>query len=71
MLSIVEERAFRAMFVRLLRIGERNQATIKATPRNGWNSSSAKVVDNAIVGYILGRLGSVPLNSPLEPAAPH
>jgi hypothetical protein len=55
MLSIDEERGFREMFLRLLRIGHRSRATIEATPRSGWNTSSAKVVDNAIVGYILSR----------------
>lgn len=59
MLSIDEESAFREMFLRLLRIGQRNRSTIEATPRGGWSTSAAKIVDNAIVGHIISRRGAV------------
>lgn len=55
MLSIDEESAFREMFLRLLQVGHRAKATIETTPRSGWNTSSAKIVDNAIVGHVISR----------------
>lgn len=53
MLSISEERAFREMFSRQIQIARHNAGAIEAIPRIGWNSGSAKIVDNAIVGYML------------------
>jgi len=62
MLSIDEERAFREMFARVLRIGQSSRLTIEATAKSGWNTCPTKVVDNAIVGFILSRRASVPPN---------
>jgi hypothetical protein len=58
--TIGEGLAFREMFLRLLRIGHRNKQAIETAPRAGWNTSASKIVDNAIVGYVIPRRGALP-----------
>jgi hypothetical protein len=52
-LSIDEEVAFREMFGRLLEIAGQNRTSIQATTGTDWNTCPSKVVDNAIVGFML------------------
>jgi hypothetical protein len=57
-LSVSEDVAFREMFTRLLRLGGLTRTTIEAAPKSEWNTSLAKVLDNALVGYVISRLSA-------------
>jgi hypothetical protein len=54
MLSIGEDDAFTEMYVHLHRLATLHSAEITARIGKGWHTSETKVVDNAIVGYVLG-----------------
>lgn len=56
MLSIAEEDAFSEMFSRFHRIAINNRDIIAGLVGRGWNTSETKVIDNAIVGYVIGLL---------------
>jgi len=56
MLSIPEEVAFAEMFLRFHRVGLANKEKILSLVGSGWNTSETKVIDNAIVGYVIERL---------------
>jgi hypothetical protein len=60
MLSIDERTAFTEIFTRLLRIGAERASVIRSLIDGTWNTSTAKVVDNAVVGYLIAREGAVP-----------
>lgn len=53
MLSIPEEDAFFEMFSRFHSIALANKDIIKQLVGQGWNTSETKVIDNAIVGYVI------------------
>jgi hypothetical protein len=59
MLSISESEAFQEMFVQFHRIATVNVEQIRGSVGRGWNTSETKVIDNAIVGYVLKELRSV------------
>lgn len=56
MLSISEEAAFAEMYSRFHQVALGNKETILALVGRGWNTSETKVIDNAIVGYVIERL---------------
>ncbi len=56
MLSIPEEDAFSEIFQRLHKIAAANKDHITSLIDSSWNTSSTKVIDNAIVGYVLKTL---------------
>jgi hypothetical protein len=56
MLSISEEVAFSEMYSRLHQVASANREPILSLVGNGWNTSPTKVIDNAIVGYVIERL---------------
>ena len=56
MLSIAEEDAFFEMFSRFQTIAINNRDIIAGLVGRGWNTSETKVIDNAIVGYVIERL---------------
>ena len=56
MLNVEEQTAFQEMFGRLLLVGNSQRETINRLAGTGWNTSRAKVVDNAIMGYVIERL---------------
>jgi hypothetical protein len=58
-LSIDEGRAFSEMFVALDHIARSNFDSIRKHIGHGWHTGHAKVVDNAIVGYMINQRGSV------------
>lgn len=60
MLSVDEATAFGEMFSRLIRVACNQQSTIGALLDRSWNTSAAKVIDNAIVGYMIAREGAEP-----------
>lgn len=60
MLSVDERTAFSEMFARLLKVASEQKSIIPKLVDGTWNTSPAKVLDNAIVGYMIGREG-VPL----------
>jgi hypothetical protein len=53
MLTITEEEAFKEMFLRFHEIAIANRDLIKRLVGQGWNTSETKVIDNAIVGYVI------------------
>lgn len=53
MLSIAEEDAFFEIFSRLHTIAINNRDIIAGLIGRGWNTSETKVIDNAIVGYVI------------------
>src|SRR5262245_2365821 len=53
MLSISEQDAFREMFSRFHCIGLANRAEIAGALGRRWHTSETKVIDNAIVGYVV------------------
>lgn len=53
MLSISEEDAFIEMFSRFHTIAIDNKDIIAGLVGRGWNTSETKVIDNAIVGYVI------------------
>lgn len=53
MLSIAEEDAFIEMFSRFHTIAINNRDIIAGLVGRGWNTSETKVIDNAIVGYVI------------------
>jgi hypothetical protein len=57
MLSIPEKDAFREMFTRFHLIAARASGSISKLLGAGWNTSTTKVVDNALVGYAIHSLG--------------
>ena len=56
MLSVSEEAAFAEMYFRFHQVALSNMETISALVGRGWNTSETKVIDNAIVGYVIERL---------------
>jgi hypothetical protein len=60
MLSIDERAAFGEIFSRLLNVAATRGDEIRALLDNAWNSSPAKVVDNAVVGYLSAEEGAPP-----------
>ena len=56
MLSISEEVAFTEMYSRFYQVGLANKETISSLVGTCWNTSQSKVIDNAIVGYVIERL---------------
>jgi hypothetical protein len=56
MLSISEEEAFWEMFVRFYRIGINCEQLLQDAVGEGWYTSETKVIDNAIVGYVVEAL---------------
>jgi hypothetical protein len=55
-LNVEEQTAFQEMFGRLLLVGNSQRETIDRLAGKGWNTSRAKVVDNAVMGYVIERL---------------
>ncbi len=53
MLSIPEEDAFFEMFSRFHKIATANMDLIRGLVGHAWNTSETKVIDNAIVGYVI------------------
>jgi hypothetical protein len=53
MLSIPEKEAFREMFARFHMISTRASGSISTLLGAGWNTSVTKVMDNALVGYVI------------------
>jgi hypothetical protein len=53
MLSIPEEDAFIEMFSRFHIIALNNRDFIAGLVGRGWNTSETKVIDNAIIGYVI------------------
>jgi hypothetical protein len=53
MLSIDERTAFSEMFTRMLGVARANGSVIRSAVDAVWNTGPAKVVDNAIVGYLI------------------
>lgn len=53
LLSISENVAFVEMYGGLLQIAGTNADLIEASVGDGWNTSVSKVVDNAVMGYML------------------
>lgn len=60
MLSIGEREAFGEIFARLLKVATSHGDGIRGLLDNAWNSSTAKVVDNAVVGYLIAEEGVPP-----------
>ena len=56
MLSVPEETAFAEMYTRFHRLAVANKQAIAALVGKGWNTSETKVIDNAIVGFVIERL---------------
>ena len=56
-LSIGEQAAFSEVFNRLLHVGTECSAAIHSLLGESWNTSPAKVVDNAVVGYLISHEG--------------
>jgi hypothetical protein len=55
-LTIEERAAFAEMYIRILRAASERQASItQALEKPEKNTSSSKVVDNAIIGYMIDR----------------
>lgn len=69
-LSIDERTAFSEMFARLIRVASANRPLVHRFIDDKWNTSPAKVVDNAVVGYLIAREGVEPPNSIMEVAVP-
>jgi hypothetical protein len=59
-LSIDERDAFAEIFMRLLKVAAARSDIIRRLLDNAWNSSTAKVVDNAVVGYLIAKEGAAP-----------
>lgn len=57
-LSIDESEAFQEMYVELDRIARSNLGAIRKYIGHGWHTGHAKVVDNAIVGYMINQRGT-------------
>jgi hypothetical protein len=55
-LSIGENEAFEEMFFRFHKIAVANRDIISGLVGQGWNTSETKVIDNAIVGYVIENL---------------
>jgi len=55
-LSIAEAEAFREMYSQFYEIATANREQIQARIGKGWNTSETKIIDNAIVGYVLKNL---------------
>jgi len=56
MLSISEEDAFAEILTRFHRIAARHEEMLHTTVGTGWHSSQTKIVDNALVGYVIEAL---------------
>jgi hypothetical protein len=56
MLSVPEDIAFVEMYSRFHQIGLANKESILSSVGTGWNTSPTKLIDNAIVGYVIERL---------------
>lgn len=52
-LSIAEDQAFFEMFLRLHSVAMANKDIIMKLVGQGWNTSETKVIDNAVVGYVI------------------
>jgi hypothetical protein len=52
-LSVDERTAFQEMFARLLDVAARRRDVIHGLVDERWNTSHAKIVDNAVVGYMI------------------
>ncbi len=59
-LSIDEREAFGEIFSRLLKVGAGRGDGVRGLLDKVWNSSTAKVVDNAVVGYLISEEGAPP-----------
>jgi hypothetical protein len=57
MLSIPEKEAFREMFARFHLIATQASGSISNLLGAGWNTSVTKVMDNALVGYVIQSSG--------------
>jgi hypothetical protein len=57
MLSIDERTAFGEMFGRTLGLARAHGPLIRGAIDGAWNTGPAKVIDNAIVGYLIAREG--------------
>ena len=55
-LSISEEEAFTEMYTEFHRLAVQHRTEIEAAIGSPWNSSETKVLDNAIIGYVLSEL---------------
>jgi hypothetical protein len=71
MLSIDEQTAFAEMFSRCLQVAAAQKPAIVSLIDGARNTGPAKVVDNAIVGYMIAREGAQPPNTAMEPTAPN
>lgn len=56
MLTIPEGEAFREMFLRLHRVITANRDIVRSLVGSGWNTSETKVLDNALVGFVIEHL---------------
>ena len=68
-LSVDEPTAFAEMFTRMMRVAVNHRIAIGELLDQSWNTSAAKVVDNAIVGYMIAREGAEPREDVEAPAA--
>jgi hypothetical protein len=59
-LSIEEREAFGEIFARLLKVAAERGEGLRSLLDNAWNSSTAKAVDNAVVGYLIAEEGAPP-----------
>jgi hypothetical protein len=69
MLSIDEPTAFHEMFTRCVQVAVHHKEAIDGLVDGMRNTGIAKVVDNAIVGYMIAREGVPPPNTAMEPTA--
>lgn len=51
-----DENIFRAIYPYMIQLAQNNHATIQKTIGQGFHTSETKVIDNAIVGYVLTEL---------------
>jgi hypothetical protein len=66
MLSVDERTAFSEMFTRMVGVARARGSVIRGVMDDAWNTGPAKVVDNAIVGYLIAQEGAPPPEA--EPA---
>jgi hypothetical protein len=59
MLSIPEKDAFMEMYTRMHKIAANNRDLLQSRVGSGWYSSQSKILDNAIVGYVVGKLSII------------
>ncbi len=60
MLTLQEREAFLEMFAGFHQLASTNAALIQERIGSAWNTSETKMIDNAIVGYMIGVRGAPP-----------